>query len=113
MKKKFLIKKNDVVQIIAGKDKGKQGKVLRIFPDKDRVLVEGLNQVKKHQKPTQANPQGGIIDKAMPVHISNVMYVDPKSAKPTRIGKKWVEDKKAPKGGRWQRVAKASGELLK
>ncbi|QOR66779.1 50S ribosomal protein L24 [Cytobacillus suaedae] len=99
------VKKGDKVQVISGKDKGKQGVILEAFPKKDRVLVEGVNVVKKHSKPSQANPQGGIISKEAPIHVSNVMPLDPKSGTPTRVGFK-VED------GKKVRVAKKSGELL-
>ncbi|WP_077620224.1 50S ribosomal protein L24 [Bacillus sinesaloumensis] len=99
------VKKGDKVQVISGKDKGKQGVILESFPKKDRVLVEGVNIVKKHSKPSQANPQGGIISQEAPIHVSNVMPLDPKSGTPTRVGYKDVDGKKV-------RVAKKSGELL-
>lgn len=99
------VKKGDKVQVISGKDKGKQGVILSAFPKKDRVLVEGVNIVKKHAKPSQANPQGGIISQEAPIHVSNVMPLDPKSGEPTRVGYKVVDGKKV-------RVAKKSGELL-
>jgi large subunit ribosomal protein L24 len=99
------VKKGDKVQVISGKDKGKQGVVLAAFPKKNRVLVEGVNIVKKHAKPTQANPQGGIIEKEAPIHVSNVMTLDPKTGVPTRVGYQLVDGKKV-------RVAKKSGELL-
>ena len=82
---KMHIKTGDTVIIIAGKDKGKKGKVLAAYPKKERVVVEGLNQVKRHTKPSQNNPQGGIITKEDPNHVSNVMLVDPESGKTTRI----------------------------
>ena len=82
---KMHIKTGDTVIIIAGKDKGKKGKVLAAYPKKERVVVEGLNQVKRPTKPSQNNPQGGIITKEAPIHVSNVMLVDPESGKPTRI----------------------------
>ncbi|MED2748711.1 50S ribosomal protein L24, partial [Brevibacillus porteri] len=88
-----------------GKDKGKQGVVLTAYPKKDRVIVEGVNIVKKHSKPSQLNPQGGIITKEAPIHVSNVMILDPKTGEPTRVGFK-VED------GKKVRIAKKSGELL-
>ncbi|MEI5909205.1 50S ribosomal protein L24 [Bacillus spongiae] len=99
------VKKGDKVMVITGKDKGKTGSVLAAFPKKDRVLVEGINIVKKHAKPSQANPQGGIISHEAPIHVSNVMPLDPKSNEPTRVGYK-VED------GKKVRVAKKSGEVL-
>ncbi|MDF0727567.1 50S ribosomal protein L24 [Cytobacillus sp. S13-E01] len=99
------VKKGDKVQVISGKDKGKQGVILEAFPKKSRVLVEGVNIVKKHSKPSQANPQGGIISQEAPIHVSNVMPLDPKTSTPTRVGYSVVEGKKV-------RVAKKSGELL-
>ena len=74
-------KKGDKVNVIAGKDKGKSGKILHILRDKDRVVVEGVNVVKKHQKPTQANQTGGIVERENPIHISNIMMADPKTGK--------------------------------
>jgi large subunit ribosomal protein L24 len=99
------VKKGDKVQVISGKDKGKQGVVLAAFPKKNRVLVEGVNIVKKHVKPSQANPQGGIISTEAPIHVSNVMPLDPKTGTPTRVGYKIVDGKKV-------RYAKKSGEIL-
>ncbi|WP_010285072.1 50S ribosomal protein L24 [Bacillus timonensis] len=99
------VKKGDKVQVISGKDKGKQGVILESYPKKDRVLVEGVNIVKKHSKPSQANPQGGIISQEAPIHVSNVMPLDPKSGTPTRVGYKEENGKKV-------RVAKKSGEVL-
>ena len=99
------VKKGDKVMVISGKDKGKQGVILEAFPKKDRVLVEGVNIVKKHSKPSQINPQGGIINKEAPIHVSNVMPLDPKTGEPSRVGYK-VEDVKKV------RVAKKSGEIL-
>jgi large subunit ribosomal protein L24 len=99
------VKKGDKVMVISGKDKGKQGVVLAAYPKKDRVLVEGINVVKKHAKPSQANPQGGILNQEAPIHVSNVMPLDPKSGEPTRVGNKVVDGKKV-------RVAKKSGETL-
>jgi large subunit ribosomal protein L24 len=99
------VKKGDKVMVISGKDKGKTGVILKAFPKKDRVLVEGVNIVKKHAKPSQANPQGGIISQEAPIHVSNVMPLDPKTGEPTRVGYKLVDGKKV-------RVAKKSGEVL-
>ncbi|MDP4161695.1 MAG: 50S ribosomal protein L24 [Bacillota bacterium] len=98
------VKKGDKVMVISGKDKGKTGTILAAYPKQSRVLVEGVNIVKKHSKPSQANPQGGINSQEAPVHVSNVMPIDPKSGKPTRVGSKTVDGKKV-------RVAK-SGEVL-
>lgn len=99
------VKKGDKVMVISGKDKGKTGIILAAFPKQSRVLVEGVNIVKKHSKPSQMNPQGGINSQEAPVHVSNVMPVDPKSGEPTRVGYKTVDGKKI-------RVAKKSGEVL-
>ena len=99
------VKKGDKVQVISGKDKGKQGVILAAFPKKNRVLVEGVNIVKKHVKPSQANPQGGIISQEAPIHVSNVMPLDPKTGLPTRVGYKVVDGKQV-------RYAKRSGEIL-
>lgn len=82
---KLNVKKGDEVLIIAGKDKGRRGKIQRVFPQQNAVLVEGLNLAKKHAKPTKTNPQGGVIDKALPVNVSKVMVVCPGCSKPTRI----------------------------
>jgi len=99
------VKKGDKVMVITGKDKGKTGVILVAFPKKDRVLVEGVNIVKKHTKPNQENPQGGIISQEAAIHVSNVMLIDPKTGEPTRVGYKIENGKKV-------RVAKKSGELL-
>jgi large subunit ribosomal protein L24 len=99
------VKKGDKVLVITGKDKGKQGVILEAFPKKDRVIVEGINLVKKHQKPSQLNPQGGILSKEAALHVSNVMPIDPKSGEPTRVGYKVVDGKKV-------RFSKKSGEVL-
>ncbi|MFF2754681.1 50S ribosomal protein L24 [Psychrobacillus sp. NPDC058041] len=100
------VKKGDKVKVISGKDKGKTGVILSAFPKKDRVLVEGVNIVKKHMKPNQANQQGGIVSQEAAIHVSNVMLIDPKTGEPTRVGSK-VED------GKKVRVAKKSGEIIK
>ncbi len=100
------IKKGDKVIIIAGKDKGVSGKVLRALPKLDRVIVEGVHIVKRHQKSKKSGETGQIIDKTLPVHISNVAFVDPKSGKATRVGIK-VD------GGKRIRVAKKSGTVIK
>ena len=82
------VKKGDKVIVITGKDKGKTGVILAAYPKENRVLVEGVNIVKKHSKPSQVNPQGGIINQEAPIHVSNVMPIDPKTGKPTRVGYK-------------------------
>ncbi|GIM46130.1 50S ribosomal protein L24 [Collibacillus ludicampi] len=103
---KLHVRKGDEVQVIAGKDKGKKGRILAAFPKKERVIVEGVNIVKKHQRPNPANPQGGIIEKEAPIHVSNVMLLDPKTGEPTRVGIKILED------GTKVRYAKKSGEII-
>lgn len=105
------IKKNDTVVVIAGNDKNKTGKVLKVYPKVDRLIVEGINIHKRHTKPSQKNQQGGIIAKEAPLHVSNVMIVDPKSNGRTRIGSKIIIDEKTGKK-KIARVSKASGEML-
>ena len=99
------IKKGDRVVVLAGKDKGRQGLVLKVAPKDSRVLVAGVNMVKRHTRPTQADPQGGIKNKEAALHISNVAFVDPKSGEPTRVGFRMDGDHKV-------RVAKKSGEVI-
>ena len=101
------IRKGDVVMVIAGKEKGKTGKVFRIDRPEQRVWVEKLNMVKRHQRPTGKQRQGGIVEKEASLHISNVMYYDEKSAKPTRLGMKVLN-----KEGKKIRVARKSGEAV-
>ena len=98
------IKKGDRVMVLAGKDKGRQGAVLKVFPKEERVLVEGLNIVHRHTKPSQGDPQGGIKNKEAPLHVSNVAVVDSKG-KPTRVGFRVDGDKKV-------RIAKTTGEVI-
>jgi large subunit ribosomal protein L24 len=100
------VRKGDTVMVVAGKERGKRGKVLRVIPEKGRVVVERLNMIKKHQKPTQKIRQGGIIEREGSIHLSNVMLVDPNSDKPTRVGMKALSD------GKKVRVARRSGEML-
>ena len=97
------IRKDDTVIVIAGKDKGSSGRVLKVMPKEERVVVEGVNMVKRHTKPDIAHPQGGVVSKEASLHISNVALRDPKTGKPTRVGFK-MNDK-----GRKVRVAKGSG----
>lgn len=103
---KLHVKKDDKVIVVTGKDKGKQGRVIAAYPRENRVLVEGVNIVKRHSRPSQANPQGGIIEKEAPIHVSNVMHIDPKQGIPTRIGYKVLDN------GKKVRVAKKSGEII-
>ncbi|MDF2657249.1 MAG: ribosomal protein [Paenibacillus sp.] len=100
------VKKDDTVMVITGKDKGKKGRVIAAYPRENRVLVEGVNMVKKHQKPNQQNPQGGILNQEAKIHVSNVMLLDPKSGEPTRVGYKVLDN------GKKVRVAKKSGEVI-
>ncbi len=99
------LKKGDKVVVIAGRDKGKRGEILRVFPKKGRAIVSGVNLVKKHQKPTPQQP-GGIIQKEAPIHLSNLMLEDPKDGGPTRVGFTFTKE------GRKVRVAKKSGEVI-
>ena len=105
------IRKNDVVLVIAGNARGKKGKVLKVYPDRDRLIVEGVNIMKRHSRPSQKNPQGGIVQREAPIHVSNVMLLDPKTSEPTRLGTKVVMDATTGKKRRL-RVAKATGETF-
>jgi large subunit ribosomal protein L24 len=107
MQKKLHIKKGDTVTVIAGESKGQKGRVLEVNREKNKALVEGINMVSKHTKPNAKAPQGGIVKKEAPVHISNLMLVDPTSGKPTRIGRK-LNDK-----NKLVRYSKKSGEEIK
>ena len=89
---KLHVKKDDLVMIVAGKDKGKSGKVLRVLPEKERVLVENLNLIKRHTRPSQTNSEGGIVEKEAPIAISNVQLLCPGCSKPARTGIKVLED---------------------
>ena len=100
------VRKGDTVVVVAGKERGKKGKVLRVIPEKGRVVVERINMIKKHQRPTQKVRQGGIIEREGSIHLSNVMLVDPGSDKPTRVGMRALSD------GKKVRVARRSGEML-
>ncbi|GMU85632.1 MAG: 50S ribosomal protein L24 [Ignavibacteriales bacterium] len=106
------LKKNDNVRVIAGNDRGKTGKVLKVFPEQGRVIVEGVNLRKRHTKPSQRNQQGGILEKELPVNVSNVMILDPKTNEPSRIGSQEIlgDDNKKRK---FVRISKKSGEMLK
>lgn len=107
MASKLHIKKGDLVYVNAGDDKGQQGKVLKVLVSKSRAIVEGVNMVSKNTKPSAKTPQGGIIKMEAPIHISNLMLIDPTTGKPTRIGRK-LNDK-----GKLVRFAKKSGEEIK
>ena len=104
---KLHIKKGDTVYVNAGESKGKTGRVLKVLVEKQRAIVEGVNMVSKNTKPSAKNPQGGIVKQEAPIHISNLNVVDPKTGKPTRIGRKVGAD------GKLVRVSKKSGEEIK
>lgn len=99
--------KEDNVKVLSGKYRGKTGKVLKVFPKENRVIVEGVNIIKRHTKPSQKNQQGGIVEKEAPVNASNVMVIDPKTGEPTRVGYMYLED------GSKVRISRKSGEILK
>ena len=103
--RKLKIKKGDTVVVISGRDKGKTGEVLRVLPAEARVVVQGINVARRHTRPRMGDP-GGIVEKELAIHISNVAHIDPLSSKPTRIGFKYIED------GRKVRVARRSGEVI-
>ena len=105
MTQKFRIKKGDTVSVITGKDKGRSGVVLKVLREDSRLIVQGVNLVKRHQKQSMGS-EGGIIEKEASLHISNVAHIDPKSKKPTRVGMKFLDD------GSKVRVAKRSGETI-
>jgi large subunit ribosomal protein L24 len=100
------IKKNDTVVVIAGRERGKRGRVLSVYPQKDRLLIEKINIIKKHMKPTRKQTQGGIIEKEASIHMSNVMLICPKCNKTTRIGNSILQD------GRKLRICKKCGEVI-
>jgi large subunit ribosomal protein L24 len=102
----MLIRKGDVVRVVTGDDKGATGRVLRVLTDRNKLVVEGVNRVYRHLKPSRRNPQGGRLSKEMPVDVSNVMLIDPTSNKPTRIGVRILSD------GSKERYAKKSGAAL-
>jgi len=107
MQKKLHIKKGDTVMVITGESKGQKGRILEVDREKSRALVEGINLVSKHTKPNTKAPQGGIIKKEAPIHVTNLMLIDPTSGKPTRVGKK-LNDK-----DKLVRYSKKSGEEIK
>ncbi len=101
------VKKNDTVVVISGKDRGKRARVLQVMPERSLALVEGVHMVKRHTKPNpQRNVKGGILTKEAPIHVSNVMVIDPDTDQPTRVGRKVLED------GRRVRISKRSGAAL-
>ena len=101
----MFLKTGDKVRVITGKDKGKEGTIKKTLASENRVIVEGINKIKKHQKPNNANPNGGIIDAEAPIQASNVMLIDPSTNEPTRVGFKVVDGKKV-------RIAKKSGKQI-
>ena len=103
---KLNVKKGDTVVVLSGKDKGKQGKIKAAMPKDGRVVVEGINMIKRHTKPTQANPRGGIIEKEAPIYASKVMLLDPETKKPTRVKKVQQND------GTFVRAAVKSGAII-
>jgi large subunit ribosomal protein L24 len=98
------VRKDDEVAVLTGREKGKTGKIVKVFSDDETVLVQGLNMVKRHTRPTQGRP-GGIVEKEAPIHVSNVALIDPKDRKPTKVGYKTVD-------GRKLRFARRSGEMI-
>jgi len=107
---KTRLKKNDRVKVISGNHKGKEGKILKIFRDRESAIVEGVNIIKRHTRPTQKNPQGGISQKEAPIHLSNIMLIDPKSNEPSRIGMQIITDDSGNK--KRMRYGKKSGEII-
>jgi large subunit ribosomal protein L24 len=102
---KMKIKKGDNVVVISGRDKGKQGEVLRVYPDEARLIVQGVHIARRHTKPSMGNP-GGIVEKELTIHVSNVAHIDPQSNKPSRVGYRNLDD------GRKVRFARRSGEVI-
>ena len=102
---KMKIKKGDTVVVISGRDKGRQGEVLRVFPSENRVVVQGVHVARRHTRPAMGDP-GGIVEKELTIHASNVAHLDPKSGKPARIGYRRLDD------GRKVRFARGSGEVI-
>ncbi|MDR0941859.1 MAG: 50S ribosomal protein L24 [Bacteroidales bacterium] len=107
MQSKYHIKKGDTVLVLSGDDKGREGKVLKMETKTDRAVVEGLNLISKHTKPNAKNPQGGIIKQEAPIHVSNLMLINPATGKPTRVGKKLNDN------GKLVRYSKKTGEEIK
>ena len=105
------IRKNDSVMVISGNDRGKTGKVLKVFPKNSRIIIEGINLRKRHTKPNQKNPQGGILEKEAPIHVSNVMLLDPKTNEPTRLGSQIILDENTGKKKR-ARISRSTGEMV-
>ncbi len=106
MQKKLHIKKGDMVKVLAGEDRGQQGRVLEVERTRNTAIVEGLNIHKKHSKPTTENPQGGILDKEGPIHLSNLMLIDPKTGVPGRVSRKRNADGKLERVVKTKKAAK-------
>ena len=107
MRNKLHIKSGDTVIVLSGESKGEKGKIVSVDTKKERALVEGVNKVKKHQKPNAKHPQGGIIEMEAPLHISNLMVIDPTTGEPTKVGRRKNAE------GKLERYSKKSGEVLK
>lgn len=105
MAKKLHIKKGDTVRVLSGRDRGAEGRVLVVLPEDGKAIVEGVNMVSKHLRPSQKDPEGGIVKREAPIHVCKLMLVDPSTRKPTRVGRQ-----KAEKG--WVRYAKKSGQII-
>ena len=106
MEGRFPLKKNDLVMVVSGKERGKSGRILRVFPQKNRIIIEKINFIKKHTRPSGQTKQGGIIEREAPVHISNVMVICEKCNLPVRVGKKILDD------GKKVRMCRKCGEIL-
>jgi large subunit ribosomal protein L24 len=105
------IRKGDIVKVLSGKNRGRTGRVLWVDPDKDHVLVEGVNMIKRHTRPTQRNPKGGIVEKESPLHISKVQLMDTKNNTPTRVGYRTLHNDQGLASGK-VRISKKSGEII-
>ena len=106
MARKFHIKRGDTVKVLSGNSKGKQGKVVKMLLDKEKAIVEGINIVTKHLKPNASNPNGGIEKVEAPIHISNLMLIDPATGEPTKVGRKLNDS------GKLQRISRKTGEFI-
>lgn len=100
------LKKNDIVQVLAGRNRGKKGKILIVFPKTNQAIVEGINMIQKHQRPSRQNPKGGLVERETKIHVSNLKYIDAKTGKPTRLGYTFLAD------GSKVRMSKASQEIV-
>jgi large subunit ribosomal protein L24 len=105
------IRKGDIVKVLSGKNRGKTGRVLKVDPDKNHILVEGVNLIKRHTRPTQKNPKGGIVEKESPLHLSKVQLMDTKNNTPTRVGYRTLQNDQGQITGK-VRFSKKSGEMI-